>query len=91
VVGQRTLTVGRRAVIVARVQLDGRAVRGLRVTVRGAGVQAAGRTNAAGIARIAVRPTRTGIIVIRIAGRPARCGARRVGVVGTFRPPPLTG
>jgi uncharacterized repeat protein (TIGR01451 family) len=90
-VGQRTLAVGRRAMIVARVRLAGRGLRGTRITVRGAGVRTGGRTNAAGIARIAVRPTRTGIIVIRIAGRPARCGARRIGVVGTFRPPPLTG
>jgi uncharacterized repeat protein (TIGR01451 family) len=91
IVGRRTVAVGRRATIVARVRLDGRAVRGLRITVRGAGVRGVGRTNAAGIARIVVRPTRTGIIVIRIADRPARCGARRIGVVGTFRPPPLTG
>ena len=90
-VGQRTLNVGRRAMIVVRARLDRRAIRGMRITVRGAGVRTAGRTDSAGIARIAVRPTRTGIIVIRIAGRPARCGARRIGVVGTFRPPPLTG
>jgi uncharacterized repeat protein (TIGR01451 family) len=91
IVGQRTLTVGKRATIVARVRLDRLGLRGMRITVRGAGVRVNGRTGAAGLARIAVRPSRTGIIVIRMAGQPARCGSRRIGVVGIFRPPSLTG
>jgi uncharacterized repeat protein (TIGR01451 family) len=91
VVGQRTLTVGRRATIVARVRIDRVGIRGMRITVRGAGIRAAGRTNARGFARIAVKPRRTGVVVVRMAGQPARCGQRRIGVVGIFRPPSLTG
>ncbi len=91
-VGQRTLIVGRRATIVARVRVDRLAVRGMRITLRGAGVRTGGRTGASGIARIAVRPKRTGIIVVRIANQPARCnGVRRIGVAGIFQPPSLTG
>jgi hypothetical protein len=59
-----------------------------RVTVRGAGISASGRTNAAGIVRIAIRPRRTGIVQIRVQGEPA-C-ATRLGVAGIIRPP-LTG
>jgi hypothetical protein len=91
VVGQRTLTVGRRSTIVARVRLGQLGLRGVRVTVRGAGIRAVGRTGARGFVRIAVRPTRTGIVVIRMASQPARCGQRRIGVVGIFQPPSLTG
>jgi hypothetical protein len=91
VVGKRTLTVGRRTTIVARVRLGRLGLRGVRVTVRGAGIRAAGRTDARGFVRIAVRPTRTGIVVVRMASQPARCGQRRMGVVGIFQPPSLTG
>jgi hypothetical protein len=91
IVGQRTLSVGRRATVVARVRLDRIGIRGVQISVRGAGVRATGRTNARGFARIAVRPTRTGIIVVRMVGQPARCGIRRIGVVGIFQPPSLTG
>jgi uncharacterized repeat protein (TIGR01451 family) len=91
VVAKRTLTAGTRTVVVARVRLDRLGIRGMRITIRGAGITASGRTNTVGIARIAVRPTRQGIAVVRMVGQPARCGVRRIGVVGTFRPPSLTG
>ena len=90
-VATRTLTAGNRTVVVARVRLDRLGIRGMRITIRGAGINASGRTNKSGIARIAVRPTRQGIAVVRMVGQPARCGVRRIGVVGTFRPPSLTG
>ena len=90
-VDRRTLTVGTRAVVVARVKLDRLGVRGMRVTIRGAGIRTSARTGAGGVARIVVRPTRTGIATVHVAGQPARCGVRRIGVVGIFRPPSLTG
>jgi hypothetical protein len=67
---------------------NGRGMRRELVTVRGAGVAKSGRTNAAGITRIAIRPTRTGIVQIRVRGE-AACAAR-LGVAG-IRRPPLTG
>jgi uncharacterized repeat protein (TIGR01451 family) len=90
-VDRRVLTVGRRATIIVRVRINRLGVRGARLSARGAGVRAAGRTNAAGTARIAVRPTRTGIIVVRLTSQPAHCSVRRIGVAGIFRPPSLTG
>ena len=79
------------SVVVARVKLDRLGVRGMRVTIRGAGIRTSARTGAGGVARIVVRPTRTGIATVHVAGQPARCGVRRIGVVGIFRPPSLTG
>jgi hypothetical protein len=67
---------------------NGRGMANRRVTVRGAGVTASGRTNRTGIARIAIRPRRSGIVQIRVQGQ-SGCAAR-LGVAGITRPP-LTG
>jgi hypothetical protein len=85
----RTLAVGRRMTLRIRVVGDnGRGMARKRVTVRGVGVATAGRTNAAGIVRIVIRPRRTGVLQIRVQGE-AACSAR-LGVAGIIRPP-LTG
>ena len=85
----RTLTVGRQMTLRIRVIGDnGRGMRRERVTVRGAGINASGHTNATGNVRIAIRPRRTGVVQIRVQGE-AACAAR-LGVAGILRPP-LTG
>ena len=61
----------------------------LRVTARGAGVRTSARSGAAGYARLALRPSRAGVIRIRAAGSTV-CVAR-IGVVSNLRPPILTG
>ena len=48
------------------------------------------RTAAAG-SRSPCGPPRTGIVDIRMTNQPARCSTRRIGVVGVFLPPPVTG
>ena len=81
------LKAGRRGLIVVTVRRSGDTLAGARVVLRGAGVSKTARTGANGVARVAVKPTRAGLITIRLAGQPARCGAsRRVGVTRLAAP-----
>jgi uncharacterized repeat protein (TIGR01451 family) len=86
----RQLTVGKRTTIVARVRLsNGRPFTRARVRVVAPGITKAQLTNAQGIARITVRPTKAGIARVNVVNNP-RCAVRRVGIIGVFQPP-LTG
>jgi len=76
-------------VVTVTVRNRGRLVRNARVLLSGAGISAAGRSAANGKVRFTVTPRRTGIARLRVAGQPS-CAAKRIGVVGSFRPP-LTG
>ena len=55
------------------------------------GLKKAATTDRRGRVGIAVQPPRAGIVTIRMANQPARCSTRRIGVVGVFQPPPVTG
>jgi uncharacterized repeat protein (TIGR01451 family) len=90
-VQQRSLSVGKRGVIRAVVTEQGRGVRGVRILVKGPGLRKAALTDARGRVAISVRPPRAGIAEIRMTNRPARCSTRRIGVVGVFEPPSVTG
>lgn len=85
----RALVVGKRSMVTLTVRNRGRLVRNARVLLRGAGINAAARTNARGVARIAVLPKRAGIVQLRVSGQPS-CAAKRVGVAKAAGPP-LTG
>ena len=76
--------------IVAKVTAGGKAVKGAKVLVQGAGVRKSGRTNAHGIVVLRVNPTKAGLITITTPETHRSCGPRRIGVVGVFLPP-LTG
>jgi uncharacterized repeat protein (TIGR01451 family) len=85
-VGPKSLRVGKRSTIAATVKNRGKAVRGAKVRVRGAGIFKSGRTNARGKAHIRVRPVRPGIVVVSVPQKLV-CGSKRIGVVGVFEPP----
>ena len=87
----RSLSVGRPGVIRVLVSDGKRGVRGVRILVKGPGISKVATTDEQGRVGIAVRPPRTGIVEIRMGNQPSRCGARRIGVVGVFQPPPVTG
>ena len=87
----RTLLVGRKGTIRAVVSLRGKGVKGVRVQVRGPGILKTGVTDSNGRVAIAVKPAKVGIVTIRITNQPGSCVARRIGVVGVFKPPPVTG
>jgi len=69
----------------------GRGVGGVRILVKGPGLNKAAFTNGSGRVAISVRPPRTGIVEIRMTNQPSRCSTTRIGVVGVILPPPVTG
>ena len=87
----RSLPVGRKGTIRVVVGSRGRGVPGVRVLVTGAGIRKAGTTNRRGRVVITVRPRRAGIITVRMTNQPPRCGTRRIGALGVFKPPLFTG
>ena len=56
--------------------IGGQAIRGVRVTVRGAGVSRAATTNASGMAHVRVRPTRRGTLRIAVQNDENLLGCR---------------
>ncbi|NUT55972.1 MAG: DUF11 domain-containing protein [Thermoleophilia bacterium] len=87
----RSLSAGRRGLVKVLVAGKSGGVRGVRILVKGPGVYKAATTNRRGRVAISVKPPRTGILEIRMTNQPARCGTRRVGVVGVIQPPSVTG
>ena len=87
----RSLSVGRRGLVKVLVTDKNRGVSGVRVLVKGPGLYKAATTDGRGRVAISVKPPRTGIVEIRMTNQPARCGTRRIGVVGVFQPPSVTG
>jgi uncharacterized repeat protein (TIGR01451 family) len=85
-VGPKSLRVGKRSTIAVTVRNRGKAVKGAKVRVRGAGIAKGASTNARGKARITVRPSRPGIVVVSVPQKLV-CGSKRIGVVGVFEPP----
>jgi hypothetical protein len=87
----RSLSVGRRSVVRVLVSDERRGVRGVRILIKGPGLHKSAKTNRRGRVAISVRPPRAGIVVIRMTNQPSRCSTRRIGVVGVFQPPSVTG
>jgi len=66
-------------------------VKGIKVSVHGAGVSKTARTNGKGVAVLKINPKKPGIVTVSVAESNAKlCGPQRIGVVGVFLPP-LTG
>ena len=91
IVQPRSLSVGQRGLVRVLVVDKNRGVSGVRILVKGPGLNKAAFTNSSGRVAISVRPPRTGIVEIRMTNQPSRCSTRRIGVVGVFLPPPVTG
>ena len=72
--------------VTARVKEGAKPVRGARVLVVGPGIRKSVVTNAQGIARIALRPGKAGILRLQVVNKKT-CNTQRVGVVGVFEPP----
>jgi hypothetical protein len=87
-----TLVVGRPAVVDVVARRAGKPARGVRVEVRGMGVDIVHRTSAEGTLRVTLTPRAAGVLRVAIQ-QPAKCGARirEFAVPGAFRPPQLTG
>jgi hypothetical protein len=75
---RRTVPLHKRTRVVATVRRGGRGAVGVRVIVKGAGVNAGGRTNRKGRAGISVLALKRGRLTVRIRGEKASCAARTV-------------
>ena len=82
---------GRRATIRIVVTAGGKPVQGARVVIRGAGIRVVGVSNKKGLVVVRVRATKAGFLTVTIPNRNTCHGARRIGVVTVFQPPPVTG
>jgi hypothetical protein len=69
-----------------KVSAAGKPVRGARVLVRGPGIARSVVTKRNGLAVIAVKPARPGIVTVSIRGKRG-CNTQRIGIVGVFEPP----
>jgi len=87
----RSLSVGRKGIVRVLVTQKGRGVRGVRILVKGPGILKAATTDGRGRVAIAVRPPRAGITEVKMTNQTGRCATRRIGVVGVFQPPSVTG
>ncbi len=82
---------GRRATVRIVVTAGGKPVRGARVVIRGAGIRVVGVSNKKGVVDLRVRATKAGFLTVTLPSRNTCRGARRIGVVAVFQPPPVTG
>jgi hypothetical protein len=77
--------------VVVTVRAGAKRVRGVKVSITGAGLRSTARTNRKGVAVLRVNPKKAGLITITALETNQRvCGPKRIGVVGVFLPP-LTG
>jgi uncharacterized repeat protein (TIGR01451 family) len=77
---------GKRYVVLAKVTRSKTPVKGVQVRFTGTGLSKAVRTDKQGVARLSVKPSRAGIMLVRITSAKA-CNSARIGVVGVFEPP----
>jgi uncharacterized repeat protein (TIGR01451 family) len=74
-----------------KVTAGAKRMKGVKVTIFGAGVRRSGRSNGKGMAYILINPKKAGLITIMALETNQKvCGPKRIGVVGVFLPP-LTG
>jgi uncharacterized repeat protein (TIGR01451 family) len=86
-VAPHLLKVGHATKVNVRVRAAGKAVRGVKVRARGAGMNRLSRpTNFAGLVRMLLKPQRPGIVTFTVVGRKT-CRQARVGVIGVVTPP----
>jgi uncharacterized repeat protein (TIGR01451 family) len=79
---------GKQDRVVTKVTAGKKAVKGVRVRVRGAGVAKTARTNGKGVAVVTVNAQKPGIVTVSVVETDQKvCGAARIGVVGVFLPP----
>ena len=77
---------GARQIVLAKVTRSRTPVKGVAVRFSGNGLATVAKTNAAGVARVAITPRKAGITLVRISSAKA-CNTARIGVIGVFEPP----
>ena len=77
---------GKQQLVLATVTQSKNPVAGVAVRFAGKGFAKVAKTNAQGVARFSVKPSKAGIMLLRITSAKA-CNSARIGVLGAFEPP----
>ena len=77
---------GKQHVVLARVTQSKNPVAGVAVRFAGAGFAKVVKTNKQGVARFGIKPSKAGIMIVRITSAKS-CNSARIGVIGAFEPP----
>ena len=77
---------GKQQLVLAKVTQSKNPVAGVAVRFAGKGFAKVVKTNAQGVARFSVKPSKAGIMLVRITSAKA-CNSARIGVLGAFEPP----
>jgi hypothetical protein len=84
---KKTLFVGRKTTLTLKVTQNGKAVKGIRIKIKGAKLAiTTAPSNAKGIVKVTFKPTRAGIVTIAPVSSTS-CANPRIGVTGVFTPP----
>jgi uncharacterized repeat protein (TIGR01451 family) len=77
---------GKAQLVLAKVTRSRNPVGGVAVRFSGTGIAKVVRTNERGVARLAIKPSKAGIMLVKITSAKA-CNSARIGVIGVFEPP----
>jgi uncharacterized repeat protein (TIGR01451 family) len=84
---KKTLFVGRKTTLTLKVTQNGKAVKGIRIKIKGAKLAiTTAPSNAKGIVKVTFKPTRAGIVTFAPVSSTS-CANPRIGVTGVFTPP----
>jgi hypothetical protein len=77
---------GKQQIVLAKVTQRKNPIAGIAVRFTGTGFAKVVRTNGQGVARLGVKPSKAGIMLVKITSAKA-CNTARIGVIGAFEPP----
>jgi uncharacterized repeat protein (TIGR01451 family) len=84
---KKTLFVGRKTTLTLKVTQNGKAVKGIRIKVKGAALAITTTpSNAKGLVKVTVKPRKAGIVTFAPVSSTG-CANPRIGVTGVFTPP----
>jgi hypothetical protein len=83
---KKTLFVGRKTTLTLKVTQNGKAVKGIRIKIKGALTVTTTPSNAKGLVKVTLKPKKAGIVTFAPASSTG-CANPRIGVTGVFTPP----
>jgi hypothetical protein len=84
---KKTLFVGRKTTLTLKVTQNGKAVKGIRIKIKGAALTVTTTpSNAKGLVKVTLKPKKAGIVTFAPASSTG-CANPRIGVTGVFTPP----
>ena len=90
-VAPKNLTAGRSGRLSLQVTAKSKPIAGVKVELKGPGIlKLSGRTDRAGRVTVMLHPKKAGLVQLKPAAYEG-CSTVRIGVIGVFTPPPITG